>query len=1142
MHPQKKSNKNFTINTKTNLTILIVALLLTGTVNAAPWTGSTSVPANDGLVYTISTPEELAWIAEESQTNDFSGKVIRLTADLDMGGTQETPPSWKPIGNETFPFQGELDGNIHVVYNLYITGLLKTAGLIAETGAQAIVHHLALAQGQIFTTNVNDVGSFIGINRGHLHHVFNMAQILADKGNRVGGLVGTNEGSIEYSYNTGIITKAGAYVGGLVGRNNAAGIVRWCFNSGYCKGSSNVGSLFGMNELGATLEHVYFDQQITRMHASGAGENDPSLVNSNHAIESTRDVSNAFQDNPEWHLTSTEANISYPELTCFAGTDVSLISAYYILLDAIKQPTERADGVGMPTKDNERRERFWLCNVTGKNATWSSDNSAVIKIQYGTQGEVYRPCGDQEVMLTAKLGNFTKQIYTQVSGYKTFDAGDLIGSYTACWNEVGVVISKKNEGEVASGGKDDEPDGYKGYTYKLEYYAVTYDENNNEILTYLDTYTMNQKVYKDWSAPTDIPGKYMFKQWVHDYQCNTEFVESEGKFYLTVCKAFDPGELYEGPDTIYGLPADISVLSKIDATGGKEHFNYIWKMEHAVLDTSTQSWVSIEDDTREPLYIGSTKVSTASFDYRITQPGEYTFSRKVSEENCNNIPQEAKNNYRVCVFNRINPGSINAFEHQLCTPVCMDTINELDAVSGGNGLYTYRWLCNGEPIANSDSTSFLLDNFPMENDHTYIFQRQVKDNTGLMDWLTSEGQVSVRVYKEYDAGALEIFEGPVCGTGKTIDKVDIHVRETRAANGEPGSELVYCWLLYRGGTDTVLLDTIHHNSALLDTTLSLSSYSLSTPTTLFLQRAVQNLLCQTEWKLSENTIVWRFGKNETKEIAVNICARDLPYAHVYTYKDGHTQSFLFEQANQNFHLTDETEDGCPLEVTLRSQVTPVPMVETEPFVSLCETAGALKLAFKIREGAPDRFDLTFSQSAKMIGFRDSIDAVLPTSGIIEINVPTQLPLGKHSFTIVFYADVSSSEECKKSVLHTIQFSIDMDGFVHRKENEVIFVDNSGKHNDEGLTFVTYQWYKNGELLEGENGQFYYEYNGLNGFYQVVMTGTDGKEYRSCIYDFRPVTPIEDTDADELCRKIIRNGRLLLIVGDKIYNVMGQEER
>ena len=233
-----------------------------------------------------------------------------------------------------------------------------------------------------------------------------------------------------------------------------------------------------------------------------------------------------------------------------------------------------------------------------------------------------------------------------------------------------------------------------------------------------------------------------------------------------------------------------------------------------------------------------------------------------------------------------------------------------------------------------------------------------------------------------------------------------------------------------------------------------------------------------------------------------------------------------------------------MEVTLRCIVMALPVVELEPVLSLCESAEALKIAYTIQQGSPDHFDLTFSQSAKDIGFRDSMNAVMPNSQVIEIPLPSPLPLGKHNFTISFFAENASSNECKRSAPVKMDFSIDLDGFVHQKDEEVAFVDNSGKHNEDGLTFVSYQWYRNNELLEGETGQFYYEYNGLNGLYQVVMTGADGKEYRSCVYEYRPQTPVEEVEAEgaRRGRKILRDGRLLIIVGDKVYNMLGKEEK
>ena len=257
---------------------------------ATPWNGSTVAPTLSGSTYTIATAEELAWIAAQSQTEDFAGKTIRLTADLDLGGAFETPTKWKPIGSTAKPFRGEIDGNNHVIYNLYIfSSSINSAGLIAETAPEANIHNLGLAQGKIMTDASNNIGSIVGVHRGRIQECFNMVQIVAQKGDNIGGLVGTNYGSIRYAYNTGIITDGNNHVGGLVGYNHASAVIDNCYNMGYCKGSDHVGALFGKNDAPEEqLTKVVFDQQLTRMYATGYGANDPILTdNTKYAIENS---------------------------------------------------------------------------------------------------------------------------------------------------------------------------------------------------------------------------------------------------------------------------------------------------------------------------------------------------------------------------------------------------------------------------------------------------------------------------------------------------------------------------------------------------------------------------------------------------------------------------------------------------------------------------------------------------------------------------------------------------------------------------------------------------------------------------------------------------------------------------------------
>ena len=1116
--------------------IVFLSLLL-GNLNiwaGTPWNGTTSEPSLSGATYMISTAEELAWVAQQSQSDNFAGRIIQLTADLDLGGTQALPHTWTPIGNATTPFSGELDGNNHVIYNLYIlSSFTGGAGLVAQTSSSASIHNLGIAQGQIMTDQTSNVGSIVGINRGTIHHCFTMLQIIAHGGDNVGGLAGANYGTIQYSYNAGIITDANNNVGGLVGYNYNSAVLNNCYNMGYCKGSNHVGALFGTNEAPeANLSKVVFDQQLTRMYATGYGAADPIISdNTKYAIarsEIFTSTASPFAQDAEWEGTSAGQK-SHPQLSCFKDHIASQTSVKAIWLDTNKLPIMRAEGVGAPEEGNKPRNTFTLgqMNDAGFGAgKWESPSPDVINIPSptGTNAQVTRPCGNQEIILTLTYGEAVKQIYTLVKGYETFDAGIVMGSISVCWNEQDArFIDKNKDGKEATGGKDDEPDDWgNSYHYMMIRDTVLgYGDYGipNDFLP-LDTFYMSQPYYKEWQMPTDVPGEYAFRRYVHDTQCKTEWTpskggmgEDEGRLYLSVRLRVDPGDLYEQPDTIYGIPKTLTIQSYIDASGGGGVFEYVWKMEHAVLDTATQTWIMVENDTREPLYIGSTKVSTASFDYNFTTSGEFTFSRKVSEATCQALPLECEHSHKVIVFDAIEPGEIETFSRELCTPYCMDTIFELTPVSGGNGHYSFRWLCNGEPIADSDTTILMLEKFPMKHGETYIFTRQVKDDTGLMDWQTAKGEVKITIYSDYDAGAVKPFEDQQCLASGTIQEIDMAVKSQREANGD--GDFQYCWLLFRGGVDTVLLDTIKQNKPSLDYKMTLGDYGLSVPVTIFVKRAVQNSLCLTEWKQSDNAAVWRLGRAEQHMTDITVCKNDMPYTGTYVFSDGTEKNYTFTSVGETTTMHDLTVEGCPKEVTLLCQVIEPPVVTVQPVVSVCQSAESIQITYTVQEGQPDHFDLIFSDKAKEKGLRDSLNAELPKSDTIDIILPEDKPLGAYEFTIVFYAATADSTDCKGTPV-TIPFSIDIDGYVHRKWNDVVFVDNSDKNCEpnceEDQTFVAWQWYKNGEAIEGATGQSYYEQGGLNGWYRVQMTASDGTVYYSCLYEMRPTQDLENTEA------------------------------
>ncbi|MBQ7530930.1 MAG: hypothetical protein IJT12_04420 [Paludibacteraceae bacterium] len=923
-----------------NAVLISMALwaLLSPASAITPWNGTSKVPSINGLTYSVSTPEELAWVAEQSRSNDFAGYTVRLEADLDLGGTQELPPSWEPIGTATYPFRGELDGNNHVVYNLYIlNSFTDGAGLVAQTGAEAIVHNLGLAQGQIMTDMTDNVGGIVGIHRGRLHHCFSMTQIIAHNGDNVGGLVGTNYGTIEFSYNCGIITDANNHVGGLAGVNKSTAVLRECYNSGYCKGSDHAGALFGSNEApAASITLVYFDQQVTRTYATGYGTAD-ALDNNSYAIEKTTTFlsgNSPFAGHTEWSIVRG-SDYCYPRLTCFADHEAALISTNAILLDAQNLPLERAEGVGAPMEGNHPRKQFGLSSPN--TSTWFSPSEDVIRIA-GDHAEVVRPCGNQEVILTVSEGATVKQIYTIVKGYEKFDAGRMEGSYTACWREEETFLRYANrDGKAPLGGKDDEQDGDYCYRYLLIRDTVVVDEHRNPVsCTPMDTFYLSHRAYEGWVMPTSVPGTYAFRRYVHDYQCTTDWTESPGRSYLTVLNAFDAGSLYEKPDTVRGVPRTLVIESEQDATGGSGEYSYLWKVEYSIWDSTAHEWKPQPSQTKNPLYVDGVLADSSVCVFPCEAAGRYTFTRRVSDAQCSTTPLTSLNEH-VVIVNKL-------------PEACRDT--------------------------------------------------------------------------------------------------DV--------------------------------------------------------------------------------------------LVIPVCQSALPYSDIYHCHDGRIVPYTFATDGEQILVHDTTRQGCAWEITLQCKVVPMPEVEVQPVVAVCETDTMLRIEYTVNEGDPDTYDLYFMDEARRVGFTDMAGALLPDSDAIELPMPEHLPVGSYTFIIVFYTAKGGTADCKDRY-QTYSFGVDIAGFVHRKWNDVLFVDNNAGNGhpdrEHDMRFTAWQWYRNGSPVSGATEQFYYEPSGLNGNYQVQMTADDGTVYRSCIESILQTGDNQQPEAKT--RKELRNGQLLLIVGGRAYTVFGQ---
>ncbi len=254
-------------------------------VKAAPWNGEVEEPAYDeaSKSYTVTNAAQLAWIAEQVNAgDDFAGKTVTLTEDVDLTGLE-----WTPIANGSRSgaiakgqtFKGTFDGNGMTVKNMTITttpsadhaiglvgvvdgGTIRNLNLIVDIQAESELAGAAagmLLNGATVSgvevrgrMAVKNGGGIVGraIRSATLTDCRNYAEISGTVAN-VGGIIGAayytaknKKIVIEGCENHGAVSSTTGVVGGIVGLSAAE--IRNCTNDQPITGKgTSVGGIVG---------------------------------------------------------------------------------------------------------------------------------------------------------------------------------------------------------------------------------------------------------------------------------------------------------------------------------------------------------------------------------------------------------------------------------------------------------------------------------------------------------------------------------------------------------------------------------------------------------------------------------------------------------------------------------------------------------------------------------------------------------------------------------------------------------------------------------------------------------------------------------------------------------------------------------
>lgn len=209
--------------------IMLISLLpVTALAGEAAWNGTTvdtSWYDDNTTEFTISDSADLAGLAKlVNAGNNFSGKTIKLGADIDLDGKE-----WTPIGNSTNSFKGVFEGNKHTISNLFINSPTKSnIGLFGVTQSGEVKNFI-LKNAKV--TGYLDVGAVAGTPYTSKYTNITVTGLIQVNGfSYVGGAFGKNAyadlRNVDVTGDEGSYVKADSvegsiayrtYVGGLAG-------------------------------------------------------------------------------------------------------------------------------------------------------------------------------------------------------------------------------------------------------------------------------------------------------------------------------------------------------------------------------------------------------------------------------------------------------------------------------------------------------------------------------------------------------------------------------------------------------------------------------------------------------------------------------------------------------------------------------------------------------------------------------------------------------------------------------------------------------------------------------------------------------------------------------------------------------------
>lgn len=225
--------------------------------------------------------------------------------------------------------------------------------------------------------------------------------------------------------------------------------------------------------------------------------------------------------------------------------------------------------------------------------------------------------------------------------------------------------------------------------------------------------------------------------------------------------------------------------------------------------------------------------------------------------------------------------------------------------------------------------------------------------------------------------------------------------------------------------------------------------------------------------------------------------------------------------------------GCDSIVTLDLTVVEPLVVEISSIGSPCPEDASFLIETHARKGKPNTYTLQFDEAGEAVGLTTQTKALTDyPDNTIEVPVPAGVKPGYYPLTLTFASEVNGT--CAAIGELVIHHSASL---IQQRWDDVLGIQNA-EYNG-GYDFRYFRWYRNGEPIDGATEPYYYIESKLQpgDTYSVELKeNADERGLTTCGY----VVPSAAAAPQQATQRILRNGQLIIRIGDKEYDSLGRQ--